>query len=130
MASHNHSCSPLAFVFTTFKICFCLLFLYLIGAATAELSPDFYNETCPDALSIIESAVNSAVKSEPRMGASLLRLHFHDCFVNASHAPFFYCISIFNIYFYTLLSCMHGFIIYLIQPHIYIYIYIYIYRNL
>ena len=27
----------------------------------------------------------SAVSNEPRMGASLLRLHFHDCFVNASH---------------------------------------------
>ena len=128
MASHNHSCSPLAFVFSTFKICFFLLFLFLIGAATSELSPDFYNKTCPDALSIIESAVNSAVKSEPRMGASLLRLHFHDCFVNASHAPFFYCISIFNIYFYTLLSCMHAWFYNLFNSTTHIYIYIY--RNL
>ena len=27
----------------------------------------------------------STVTNEPRMGASLLRLHFYDCFVNASH---------------------------------------------
>ena len=27
----------------------------------------------------------SAVSNEPHMGASLLRLHFYDCFVNASH---------------------------------------------
>ncbi|KAK8556501.1 hypothetical protein V6N12_002900 [Hibiscus sabdariffa] len=29
-----------------------------------------------------KTAVNTAVSNEARMGASLLRLHFHDCFVN------------------------------------------------
>jgi peroxidase len=51
---------------------------------SAELSTEFYDETCPDALDIIEDAVTAAVSKESRMGASLLRLHFHDCFVNAS----------------------------------------------
>jgi peroxidase len=37
---------------------------------------------CPTALSIVKAAVNKAVNNEKRMGASLLRLHFHDCFVN------------------------------------------------
>ncbi|KAI4321419.1 hypothetical protein MLD38_034802 [Melastoma candidum] len=49
----------------------------------AQLSSDFYSSSCPSALSIINDAVTSAVSSEARMGASLLRLHFHDCFVNA-----------------------------------------------
>uniref|UniRef100_A0A453I5D8 Plant heme peroxidase family profile domain-containing protein n=1 Tax=Aegilops tauschii subsp. strangulata TaxID=200361 RepID=A0A453I5D8_AEGTS len=31
------------------------------------------------------TGVTAAVSKEPRMGASLLRLHFHDCFVQASH---------------------------------------------
>jgi len=50
---------------------------------SAQLSSDFYGTTCPKALSIINTAVCSAVSKEHRMGASLLRLHFHDCFVNA-----------------------------------------------
>ncbi|CAL5389965.1 unnamed protein product [Camellia sinensis] len=59
------------------------LFLILIGIVSAQLSPTFYSSTCPNVLSTIKTAVNSAVSSEARMGASLLRLHFHDCFVNA-----------------------------------------------
>ncbi|KAH1047318.1 hypothetical protein J1N35_038102 [Gossypium stocksii] len=58
-----------------------VLFL-LMNMATAQLSSTFYSTTCPKALSTIKSAVNSAVANEARMGASLLRLHFHDCFVN------------------------------------------------
>ncbi|KAG0502830.1 hypothetical protein HPP92_002902 [Vanilla planifolia] len=34
-----------------------------------------------EASSTIKAAVQSAIASEKRMGASLLRLHFHDCFV-------------------------------------------------
>ncbi|KAL7265655.1 hypothetical protein ACSBR1_003442 [Camellia fascicularis] len=62
------------------------LFLILIGIASAQLSPTFYSSTCPNVLSTIKTAVNSAVSSEARMGASLLRLHFHDCFVNGCDA--------------------------------------------
>lgn len=56
--------------------------LLFSAVVSAQLSTDFYDETCPDALDIIESAVRDAVSKESRMGASLLRLHFHDCFVN------------------------------------------------
>ena len=62
--------------------CFSILFSLLIAIASADLSSDFYASTCPNALSTIKSAVKSAVAKERRMGASLLRLHFHDCFVN------------------------------------------------
>ncbi|XP_010683553.3 LOW QUALITY PROTEIN: cationic peroxidase 1 [Beta vulgaris subsp. vulgaris] len=60
----------------------CCLFWVLIGVASAQLSSNFYSSSCPNALSTIQSAVQAAVKNESRMGASLLRLHFHDCFVN------------------------------------------------
>ncbi|XP_034676592.1 cationic peroxidase 1-like [Vitis riparia] len=59
---------------------FCM-FSFLLGMAHAELSPNFYASSCPRALSTIRTAVNNAVAKERRMGASLLRLHFHDCFV-------------------------------------------------
>ncbi|RYR27640.1 hypothetical protein HN51_061242 [Arachis hypogaea] len=52
----------------------------LFGICSSQLTSNFYDSTCPKALSIIKSAVASAVAKEHRMGASLLRLHFHDCF--------------------------------------------------
>ncbi|XP_023873356.1 cationic peroxidase 1 [Quercus suber] len=66
---------------------FCFFAVLLIfGDASAQLSLTYYAKTCPRALSIIQTAVNNAVVKEHRMGASLLRLHFHDCFVNGCDA--------------------------------------------
>ncbi|EXB28411.1 Cationic peroxidase 1 [Morus notabilis] len=50
--------------------------------ACAQLTADFYEKSCPRALGLIRSVVERAIDGESRMGASLLRLHFHDCFVN------------------------------------------------
>jgi len=58
----------------------------LASGASAQLSSTFYDTSCPNALSTIRTAVNAAVAQEPRMGASLLRLHFHDCFVQGCDA--------------------------------------------
>ncbi|XP_021909810.1 peroxidase 67-like, partial [Carica papaya] len=63
----------------------CLLLL-LSNNSYAQLSPDFYAETCPKVLVTVRSVLRDAVAKEPRMGASLLRLHFHDCFVNGCDA--------------------------------------------
>ncbi|KAL3752499.1 peroxidase 4-like [Eucalyptus grandis] len=52
------------------------------GSASAQLSTNFYSKSCPNVLSTAKSVVQSAVSKERRMGASLLRLFFHDCFVN------------------------------------------------
>ena len=46
-----------------------------------NLIPHFYGKSCPMAEQIVESVVQKAVMKEARMAASLLRLHFHDCFV-------------------------------------------------
>ncbi|XP_028242348.1 peroxidase 40-like [Glycine soja] len=46
------------------------------------LGTDIYQYTCPEAEAIIFSWVEQAVSHDSRMAASLLRLHFHDCFVN------------------------------------------------
>ncbi|KAL0874066.1 hypothetical protein Bca101_023771 [Brassica carinata] len=45
-----------------------------------------YRNSCPEAESIVYSWVENAVIQDPRMAASLLRLHFHDCFVNGCDA--------------------------------------------
>jgi peroxidase len=52
------------------------------AARGQQLSCDFYDNSCPGLDSIVQARVSAAMKAEARMGASLLRLHFHDCFVN------------------------------------------------
>jgi len=47
----------------------------------AQLSSTFYDSTCPNALSTIRTSIRTAISKERRMAASLIRLHFHDCFV-------------------------------------------------
>ncbi|XP_072958707.1 peroxidase P7-like [Typha angustifolia] len=54
----------------------------LASAAHGKLSANFYSTTCPDLQTIVRSAMAKAVAKEPRMAASILRLFFHDCFVN------------------------------------------------
>ncbi|EEE54081.1 hypothetical protein OsJ_00811 [Oryza sativa Japonica Group] len=55
-------------------------------AAEAQLSPGYYNATCPGVVSIVRRGMAQAVQKESRMGASILRLFFHDCFVNGCDA--------------------------------------------
>ncbi|KAL6526470.1 Peroxidase 40 [Orobanche gracilis] len=54
--------------------------------ANIMLTFNFYLNSCPEAEPIIFSWVEKAVSDDPRMAASLLRLHFHDCFVNGCDA--------------------------------------------
>ncbi|PWA89541.1 peroxidase 4 [Artemisia annua] len=56
--------------------------MFLVGVSSAQLSTNFYAKSCPNLFLAVNSAVRSAISRETRMGASLLRLHFHDCFVN------------------------------------------------
>ncbi|KAH9314548.1 hypothetical protein KI387_023175, partial [Taxus chinensis] len=52
------------------------------SAVNAQLSISFYRNTCPSVSTIVNAMIKQVVTNQPRMGASLLRLHFHDCFVN------------------------------------------------
>ncbi|KNA18633.1 hypothetical protein SOVF_068650, partial [Spinacia oleracea] len=60
-----------------------LFFVVLfVSSSSAQLSPKFYSKSCPKLYGTVRSVVQSAVAKERRMGASLVRLFFHDCFVN------------------------------------------------
>ncbi|KAJ4811255.1 Peroxidase [Rhynchospora pubera] len=47
-----------------------------------ELELGYYSDTCPDAESIVREVMRRAMVREPRSVASVMRLQFHDCFVN------------------------------------------------
>ncbi|XP_061362683.1 lignin-forming anionic peroxidase-like [Gastrolobium bilobum] len=66
---------------------FAVTLVLLLGTiCDAQLSSTFYEGTCPNALSTIRTVIRTAISKERRMAASLIRLHFHDCFVQGCDA--------------------------------------------
>ena len=54
----------------------------LAGGDAGPLWTSFYSKRCPSVQGIVRAGMASAVAAERRMGASILRMFFHDCFVN------------------------------------------------
>lgn len=50
------------------------------------LSWTFYNETCPDLESIVNATLQEVLETDITQAAGLLRVHFHDCFVQGCDA--------------------------------------------
>ncbi|XVF44739.1 hypothetical protein PTKIN_Ptkin02bG0148300 [Pterospermum kingtungense] len=72
------------------KETFALVFL-LVAMATTMVQGQgtrvgFYSSACPRAESIVSTTVKSHFKSNPAIAPGLLRMHFHDCFVNGCDA--------------------------------------------
>ena len=80
-----------------------LILTLFIGTSKGQLGIGFYSETCPNAESIVRSVVQNAIVSNTNLAAVLLRLHFHDCFVEVylSHPL---SLSLSHIYTYWLMG--------------------------
>lgn len=79
------------------------------GEGDGVLVQDYYKETCPLAEEIMRRIVENAVVKDPRMAASLLRLHFHDCFLMVTFDPIISLICFIRekcIYFFLRSFCM------------------------
>lgn len=67
---------------------FLIFFLAAIASASAQLTFGFYAASCPSAEIIVRNTVRSASSNDPTLPGKLLRLVFHDCFVEASLLTF------------------------------------------
>jgi hypothetical protein len=54
--------------------------------AAAALQPGFYDDSCPNLHSIVFESMRQAASQDLRAPASILRLFFHDCFVQVRAA--------------------------------------------
>ncbi|KAH7532333.1 hypothetical protein FEM48_Zijuj04G0008700 [Ziziphus jujuba var. spinosa] len=65
----------------------CAFLVVGIAVSYGQLSPTFYDETCQPRRSIVRGIIAQVLfNTDPRIAASLIRLHFHDCFVNGCDA--------------------------------------------
>ncbi|XVE60088.1 hypothetical protein DITRI_Ditri05aG0098700 [Diplodiscus trichospermus] len=58
----------------------------MLGESNAQLSGTFYAKTCPNVSSIVRSVLLNAQQNDIWIFPKLVRLHFHDCFVNGCDA--------------------------------------------
>ncbi|KAE9456180.1 hypothetical protein C3L33_11917, partial [Rhododendron williamsianum] len=56
-------------------------FVLNLAYADQGLTLGFYKESCPSAEDIVKAKTKSYISRVPSLAPSLLRLHFHDCFV-------------------------------------------------
>ncbi|XP_040376623.1 peroxidase P7-like [Oryza brachyantha] len=66
--------------------CCLLLAFFLVFSGADGLSTAYYATSCPSLQQVVRATVSSAIQAERRIGASLIRLFFHDCFVQACDA--------------------------------------------
>ncbi|KAL0338023.1 UNVERIFIED_CONTAM: Peroxidase 15 [Sesamum calycinum] len=71
----------LSFPYNSFLAIFTITSFLLLPPSLAQLNSTFYSSTCPNVSNIVTTVIQQALQSDPRIGASLIRLHFHDCFV-------------------------------------------------
>uniref|UniRef100_A0A2P2Q2Q7 Peroxidase n=1 Tax=Rhizophora mucronata TaxID=61149 RepID=A0A2P2Q2Q7_RHIMU len=60
--------------------------LAYVSSTEAQLQMGFYAKSCPRAEKIVRDFVDKHIHNAPSVAATLLRMHFHDCFVRGCDA--------------------------------------------
>lgn len=71
----------LLLVFLMVHTIFILCFSFDVSGKDLPLTLDYYKSTCPTVFEVIKKEMECIVKEDPRNAAIIIRLHFHDCFV-------------------------------------------------
>ncbi|CAI9778597.1 unnamed protein product [Fraxinus pennsylvanica] len=58
-----------------------LISSFVLGC-NGQLTYTFYSSSCQNVSGVVRNILERAQQSDVRIGAKLIRLHFHDCFVN------------------------------------------------
>ncbi|CAM8973052.1 unnamed protein product [Rhodiola kirilowii] len=79
-SSSNLKYVLLVLAFAAFSVC------NAKGRSGAGLQSNFYWRRCPQAEAIVKKLTWKAAETNPALGAQILRLHYHDCFVRGCDA--------------------------------------------
>jgi peroxidase len=90
---------------------FCLL--VFMGSTEGQLQMGFYSRSCPNAEKIVQDYVNRHIHNAPSVAATILRMHFHDCFVRVCvFSPFqnvyIFILQVFEILELCVFVCFQG----------------------
>lgn len=66
-----------------------------------SLQVGFYDNTCPQVEKIVADVVDNAISEDRGLAAGLIRLFFHDCFVNVRISSVLYQLSIYHELFFV-----------------------------
>lgn len=75
-------------------------FVLDLAYADQGLTLGFYKASCPSAEDIVKAKTKSYISRVPSLAPSLLRLHFHDCFVRVSSPTVLFYVLSFSLYIY------------------------------
>ncbi|KAI4357923.1 hypothetical protein L6164_001839 [Bauhinia variegata] len=77
----GHSFHSTFFILRSVLTCYFLFITTSYAASDPHLTLDYYAQSCPTVFDIVRKEMECAVLSDPRNAALMVRLHFHDCFV-------------------------------------------------
>ncbi|KAI4966119.1 hypothetical protein ZWY2020_046466 [Hordeum vulgare] len=63
-----------------------LLLLLAVGCRASPLQIGFYHDRCPQAEAVVKGVMMEAISQNPGNGAAMIRMLFHDCFVEGCDA--------------------------------------------
>ena len=79
-----HCPSMISLQYSIVLICISIFISTIFASSDPPLTLDYYKSACPTVFEIVKKEMECQVLSDPRNAAFIVRLHFHDCFVQVN----------------------------------------------